>query len=158
MQFEKGAFAGANGVDDRRESIHVDQHAIAARASEQCMALQPTGREGVEQVGHSCVVSFSSSSCSTIAGASRWPPQWSHARMPLFRSNRTGARQLSHFATTGLSENGAAANSRECDPQASRSAPNWLFQNPRAFQSQYDDVRSQSRVAHAAISVEIGIT
>src|SRR4029453_1899868 len=43
---KRALFAGANGVDDRRESIHVDQHAIAARASEQWMAIQPTGREG----------------------------------------------------------------------------------------------------------------
>jgi len=38
-------FAGANGVDHRRESIHVDQHAVAVWTCEQRMALQPTGRE-----------------------------------------------------------------------------------------------------------------
>ena len=43
---KRALLAGANRVDDRRESIHVDQHARAARASEQWMALQPTGREG----------------------------------------------------------------------------------------------------------------
>src|SRR4029450_13320112 len=43
---KRALFAGANGVDDRRESIHVDQHAVAARASEQWMAIQPTGRAG----------------------------------------------------------------------------------------------------------------
>jgi hypothetical protein len=43
---KRALLASANGVDHRRESIHVDQHAVAARARAQRMALQKTHREG----------------------------------------------------------------------------------------------------------------
>lgn len=42
---DRAFFVRTNGVDDERESIHFDQHAETARATEQRMTLQPTRRE-----------------------------------------------------------------------------------------------------------------
>jgi hypothetical protein len=39
-------FAGAHRIDDQREPVHVDQHAVAALATEQRMALESTVRKG----------------------------------------------------------------------------------------------------------------
>ena len=39
---DRALFVGTNGVDDERESTHLDKHAETARATEQRMTLQPT--------------------------------------------------------------------------------------------------------------------
>ena len=39
---ERAFFVGAHGVDDVGETVHIDQHAETACATEQRMAVQPT--------------------------------------------------------------------------------------------------------------------